>query len=842
MGANYHKLLTLRRYWAILLLLLLMVLIPNSNVAQINNAGPVISYQKTEGGITGKTSNTIFEIRAYSDQIIRVRLSRKGRLNDFSYALADTIIPVFKGVNIKDEKNNITISTHSVTVTVEKKPFFRLVIRNASGELISEDMPGDGFGTSFLGDKVTSTRVLQEGERFIGLGEALGNLDRRGSGVTLNNTDNYKYGDPRVPMYSSVPFFIGIHHRLIYGLFYNNSYPSWFNFGLSTSEFSSVSMAGGDLDYFFMTDNSVAKVIEHYTSLTGRMPVPPLWSLGYHQSRCSYYPQNKVVGIAETFRSKKIPVDCIVLDADYLQDYEPFRINTSRFPDMPGLTKTLLGMDLEVTASVNPGIKLDSSYEASADGIKNNVFLKYTSGRLFVAPIEPSINHFVDFTDPKGRAWWIGKMKFLPENGIHGYWNDMNEPAVVGSYLPDNIHFDFDGHGAITPEAKNVYGMLMARSSYESALAYGGGRRPFVLTRSGFAGVQRYAAMWSGDNQANDEHLLLGFLLNNQLGLSGIPFVGPDLGGYIGDGNKELYKRWIEAGVFSPYLRNHREFFGAASEPWAYGEEAEAISKTYIGFRYRLLPYIYSKFYETSQTGIPVARSLSLNFPFESRVYDVRYQSQFLFGDALLVVPVTSVEKVKKVFIPPGDWYDLFTDEKVEGNREVLQEIPSYQIPLYVKASSVIPMESLIQSSKQKPTDTLQLHLFYGREKNDFVYYEDDGNSFAYSGGVYCKRVISYLPAENQLLIGEKEGSYNSVFRVVRLIMHGFPESMTDLLLNGKWERVSEVTERMIDPLSDLEDYYDKNFMLKLKRERIKATQKTVTFLISEKAFKVQFN
>ena len=200
------------------------------------------------------------------------------------------------------------------------------------------------------------------------------------------------------------------------------------------------------------------------------------------------------------------------------------------------------------------------------------------------------------------------------------------------------------------------------------------------------------------------------------------------------------------------------------------------------------------------------------------------------------------LQKVKKVFIPPGDWYDLFTDEKVEGNREVLQEVPSYQIPLYVKASSVIPMESLIQSSKQKPTDTLQLHLFYGREKNDFVYYEDDGNSFAYSGGVYCKRVISYLPAENQLLIGEKEGSYNSVFRVVRLIMHGFPESMTDLLLNGKRERVSEVTERMIDPQADLEDYYDKNFMLKIKRERIKATQKTVTFLISEKAFKVQFN
>jgi alpha-glucosidase len=323
-------------------------------------------------------------------------------------------------------------------------------------------------------------------------------------------------------------------------------------------------------------------------------------------------------------------------------------------------------------------------------------------------------------------------MKFLPDNGIHGYWNDMNEPAVAGSYLPDNLVFDFDGRKANALEGKNVYGMQMARSSYESALKYGGGRRPFVLTRSGFAGVQRYAAIWSGDNTAKDEYLLGGILLNSQLGLSGVPFVGPDLGGYIGDGNKELYERWIEAGIFSPFLRNHREFFGAASEPWAYGEEAEAISKTFIGFRYRLLPYIYSAFSEASRTGMPIARSLCINYPYDPKIYDNIYQYQFLFGDAILVVPVTPQEKIKKIYLPKGEWYNLYTDELLQGGQELMQTVPAYRIPLYIKASGIIPMESLIQSTKDKPSDTLLVHIYYGTEQNTFTYYEDDGKSFAY--------------------------------------------------------------------------------------------------------------
>jgi alpha-glucosidase len=783
-----------RKYW----LYCFLLLTARQAVAQVQSTGSILTYKPVPGGVTGRTADAIFEVRAWADGIIRVRVSKSREWRDFSYALVSPQPAAIVPVKIREADGRIFLSTSLVQVAIDKRAF-GVSFSDSHGELINEDMPGRGFGTSFTGDKVSIYKRLQQGERFVGLGECLGNLDKRGMGVTLSNTDNYKYGDPRLPMYSSIPFFIGIHHRQVYGLFFHNTYRTFFNFGLSTPDFASINADGGDADYFFFYGGGVGEILNKYTSLTGRMPLPPLWSLGYHQSRCSYYPQTNVEIIAETFRKKKIPIDCIVLDADYLQDYEPFRINTRRFPDMPGLAAELKKQGIELTASVNPGIKLDSTYFANADGLKNDVFLKYADGRPFVSEMAPSLNHYVDFTDPKARSWWIDHLKFLPDNGIHGYWNDMNEPAVAGSYLPDNLVFDFDGHKANALEGKNVYGMQMARSSYESALKYGDGRRPFVLTRSAFAGIQRYSAMWSGDNQAKDEYLLGGVLLNTQLGLSGVPFVGPDLGGYIGDGNKELYKRWVEVGVFSPFVRNHREFFANAGEPWAYGEEAEAISRTYIGFRYRLMPYLYSSFYATSQTGIPIARSLCIDDPYDPKVFDPAYQYEFLFGDALLVAPMTSTEKYKKMYLPLGDWYDLYSDSLLPGAQETGMEYPVYRLPLFVKASAILPLQSLVQSTKQKPGDTLSVHVFYGREKNEFIYYEDDGATFDYRQGHFCRRSIEFDPKARQIVIGSPTGDYPSGFGPIEVILHGFPA------VSG----ARPATTRLLDVLEGMEDLYD---------------------------------
>jgi alpha-glucosidase len=583
------------------------------------------------------------------------------------------------------------------------------------------------------------------------------------------------------------------------------------------------------------------KILCHYTSLPVRMPLPPLLSLGYHHSRFIYFPQQNVNTLAETFREKNIPIDCIVLDADYLQDYEPFRINTHRFPDMSGLTSYLNSIGIEVTASVNPGIKVDSTYFAHFDGLKKDVFIKYSDGSLYTADIAPSLNNFVDFTNPKGREWWIDHMKFLPENGIHGYWNDMNEPAVGGSYLPDNLLFDFDGHQANALEAKNVYGFQMARSSFESALKYSEGRRPFVLTRSGFAGVQRYAVVWTGDNTAKDEFLLGGTLLNTQLGLSGLPFVGDDIGGYIGPTSKELFNRWMQVGMFSPFARNHKEAFSNSNEPWSYGEEAEAISKEFIGFRYRLMPYLYAKFYESTQTGIPVVRSLSINDPFDEKVFDKMFQYQFLCGDAILVVPVTSAEKSKSVYLPEGKWFDLFSDELLEGNQEFTVEVPVYQIPLYVKASSIIPMQSLIQTTKEKPSDTLFVHIYQGTEANRFEYYEDDGNTMDYQKGEFCKRTIAFDPVKKEIIFSKQEGSFVSGFKTIQCILHGFADEMTEVEVNNQETVVQSETIRLLDGMKYLEEIYDPTYFKGLRKAENLSLQKTFSFSNSDNEIRIQW-
>jgi len=808
--------------------LLLALLAPAAVSAA--NLGAVVSYEKTAHGIAGRTAGAEFTVDVYSPHVIRLRVTPQGSTRNDGYALTSNDPPAFTEFNVEATDASVLVRTSGITADVALRPDLHVTFKDAAGNVINEDLPGKELGITRIGDKITVYKRLQEGERFIGMGEQLGNLDRRGSVITLRNTDYYRYDDPKVPMYVSIPFFMGLHHGKAYGLFFNNSYRSVFNFGASNRRFASASFDGGSLDQFFIHDASVGKIIEHYTALTGRMPLPPRWSLGYQQSRCSYYPESQVKFIADTFRAKRIPIDGITLDADYLHQYQPFRINQERFPDLRRLADTLRAMNIELTASVNPGIAIDDTYEQYRDGLKQDVFLRYADGERWVADIAPNTNHFVDFSDPRGRRWWIDNMKLYQELGIHGLWNDMNEPAIDGQAIPDNVVFDFDGQKTSALEAQNYYGMLMARAAFESAEQYGGNRRPFVLSRSGFAGIQRYAAVWSGDNQAKDEHILLGALLVNQMGLSGVPFTGPDLGGYIGDGNKDLFRRWVEVGVFAPYLRNHRGPYTAANEPWAYGEEVEAIAKAYIGFRYALMPYLYSTFYEATQTGMPIARSLAIDHPFDANVYNTAFQHQFLFGPGLLVNPMTSQERSKSTWLPAGDWYDLFTDERLAGGRAVSADYAGHRIPIFAKASAIIPMHGNVQSTRDDPGPVLTVHVWNGAAPNEFVYYDDDGETLDYRKGKFRKRVIAFDPVARKLTFSRAEGDFAARFRRIRLVLHGFG-AVRGATVNGTAADVQSQVVRMLDPLEALSDvYWDKTHFENLRLQEPMKPQATLEF------------
>lgn len=762
------------------IVLLVLISSPEKIQAQspVKNISNVKSVIIKEQQVNIKTENAYANISVYSPNIIRVRISKQKFTTDQSYAVI--MQPVSTNVKISEEKNRILLITDSLKLVISKMPF-SVAFLTPTDELINKDE--EGLTTSWIGDEVTTYKTLQPGERFIGLGEKTGNLDRRGNGYTNWNTDAFGYSTGQDPIYSSIPFYIGIHHNINYGVFLDNSFQTDFNFGASNNRFSSFGANGGEMNYYFIYHTKLADIISSYTSLTGRMKMPPLWSLGYQQNRYSYYPDTEVMRIAQTLREKKIPADGITLDIHYMDKYQLFTWNKERFPIPSQLTGKLKQMGFQTTVIVDPGIKIEPGAPAFERGLKADAYLKYSDGKYYSGQVWPGWCYFPDFTSVKGRTFWKNEMKFFKDNGVNGIWNDMNEIATWGQKMPGNIIFDFEGRKTTHLQGRNVYALEMVRSSYEGAKMFSN-ERPFILTRAGYAGLQRYSAIWTGDNRAEDDHMLLGARLINSLGISGVPFTGMDIGGFTGNPSIGLYSRWIQLGSFLPYFRNHTAVNTKSSEPWTYGEEVTEISRNYINLRYRLMPYIYSTFYEATQNGMPVARSLAIENTFDPKVYDPTFQNQFCFGKSFLVIPVESNRSFVKIYLPKGNWYNLYNDDLQQGQSEKIIELSNYKLPVFVKESSIIPMQSLIQSTAFMPSDTLMLHIYKGNETTSFTYYEDDGKSFDYESGSFYKRNMIYDAKRNSVVIEKATGNFVSKFKHIKLILHGF-NNINTILVNG---------------------------------------------------------
>jgi alpha-glucosidase len=734
----------------------------------VTNAGNIIKTEIKNQQVAIQTANSFAEVTVYSPNIIRVRMDKKALGRDFSYAVIAQPQSVKIAINQTD--TDITISTDSLRARITKTPF-SITFYTPDGKVINQDE--NGLTTSWIGEEVTTYKKMQEGERFIGLGEKTGNLDRRGNGYTNWNTDAFGYGTGQDPIYSTIPFYVGIHNGLNYGIFMDNSYQSDFNFGASNNRFSSFSAQGGEMNYYFIYNTRLADIITSYTSLTGKMPLPPLWSLGYQQNRYSYYPETEVMRIAQTLREKKIPADGITLDIHYMDNYKLFTWNKDRFADPLKMTKELNKMGFKITVIVDPGIKVEQGYGAYERGLKSDIFIKYSDGENYTGQVWPGWTHFPDFTSQKGRDWWANEVKFFSNTGVSGLWNDMNEIATWGQKMPNNVLFDFDGQTATHKQAHNVYGLQMARASYESARKEMN-KRPFILTRAGYAGLQRYTALWTGDNRSEDDHMLLGIRLMNSLGITGVPFTGMDIGGFTGGASTGLFAKWMQIGAFTPYFRNHTAVNTKSSEPWAYGEEVLEISRNYVNLRYRLLPYIYSNFYEATQSGQPLMRTLAIDNTHDAKVYEGQFQNQYFFGKAFMIAPSESNRNLLKVYFPKGKFYDLYTDAIENGSQEKIIEQSMHKLPVYVKESSIIPMQSLIQSTSEKPTDTLVVHIYKGDSQNSFIYYEDDGESYNYEKGGFYKRSINYNPANSSITFGKAEGNFKSKFNNLKVVLHGF--------------------------------------------------------------------
>jgi alpha-glucosidase len=762
--------------------------------------GDLISFVKSGNGLVGKTQETSFKVTVFTDGIIKINVSPHEDFDFHSYASIAEPSTSLK-IRINESEESIEILSDKIILEINKSPVRFNFFNNKRLELNCEE---PGLGTAINNGQITSYKKLQTNERFIGLGEKVGNLDRSGTGLTNWNTDHFGYGPETDPIYSSIPFYIGLHNELVYGIFLDNSSKSHFNFGASNNRFSSFSVEQGNLDYYFIYGDSVQEIIEGYTHITGRMDMPPLWSLGYQQCRYSYFPDKEVYTLANTFRDKNIPCDVIVLDIHYMDKYKIFTWDKDRFPDPKAMIERLKQQGFEVVVICDPGIKIEDGYGPYEDGLKNDVFFKYPDGTNYEAEVWPGLCCFPDFTNPASRNWWGNQLKAYSDLGIEGYWNDMNEIASWGNFMPSVMTFHYEGHETSTLLARNVYGLEMARSTYEGAKELLNGRRPFNLTRSAFAGIQRYSAKWTGDNSASDEHMILGIMLQNSLGLSGVSFTGDDIGGFHKDSRPELYARWIAFGAFSPLFRGHSMVNTRDSEPWSYGEGIEEIARNYISLRYKLLPYLYSLFYQSSRTGLPVVRSLAIEHSFEDIIYQEEYQAQYYFGPNILVAPITSLQTIAKIYLPEGSWYDLFTGLKYEGASEIYMDTPLDKIPLLVKASSVIPSQGAVQSTKENPGSELVLHVYKGSDHSTFEYYEDDGSTFAYEHGDFYLRTIEFDGKQGSITLIEPQGKFKSRFQSVKMVLHGFSADL-QFKINGEPLNVEEGNWRFVEPIRDFD-------------------------------------
>jgi len=740
-------------------LIILIFIIPlYAGTVTINNNNPEILIT---------LSDRLVKITAYKPDLIRVTISGKTHQDTNPFAVIRK--PAGSFTSITNKKDTLFLSTEKLNIKISKSPF-KIIFFSKDDRLVNADY--SPLGTIRQGTKTICYKKLFPDEKFIGLGEKTGPLNRRGRTYVNWNTDHYAYNIDSDPLYVSIPFFIGIHDSLVYGIFLDNTYKTRFDFGASTdNKFYSFSAENGDMDYYFFGAQSIKDIIRDYTWLTGRMEMIPRWTLGYQQCRWSYYPDSEVLRIAKTFRQKSIPADVIYLDIHYMDGYKIFTWDKERFPNPKKMISELNRLGFHVVTIVDPGIKIDPEYNAYNEGVKNRFFLTYPDSDFYTGSVWPGQCHFPDFTNPEARSWWGRHFSALINPGVEGFWNDMNEPSVWGQSFPEIVK----GRAGSMDKIHNVYGMLMTKATFEGTKKLLQNKRTFCLTRSAFAGIQRYSAVWTGDNVATEDHMMAGVLLVNSMGLSGIPFAGPDIGGFAGNPSKELFLRWLSIGVYTPFFRNHTEINSLHQEPWIFGEWAESLSRKYINKRYELMPYIYSLFYEAVQTGMPVSRSLSIYYPFDQKIYDHRFQYQYLFGPFLLVCPGKSSQKTIDVYFPKGQWFR--TDNETQTftgpcTQKVKSDLSA--LPVFAKGGSIIPMQKIVQHTDEDPGDTLFLHLYIGDEKTTFTFYDDDGKTLDYRKGEFYKRLMVFNPENREFLITKPEGRYRSRFKIIKLILHNF--------------------------------------------------------------------
>ncbi|MEM9167344.1 MAG: TIM-barrel domain-containing protein [Planctomycetota bacterium] len=577
---------------------------------------------------------------------------------------------------------------------------------------------------------------IEVGTSLYGTGEVPGPLLRNGRSTVLWNSDSYGYKDNTASLYKSHPWVLGVRaDGSAFGVIGDSTY----RIEIDLADGIRFHSDGPEFPVIVIDRDSPQDVVKTLAELTGYMPMPPKWAIGYHQCRYSYYPDARVREIATEFRERNLPADVIWMDIHYQDEYRTFRFDGERFPDPKGLNEWLVEeKNFHNVWMINPGVAAETDrfppegYSVYQDIIDNDYAVKTADGEVYQGEVWPGWCVFPDYTRPDVRQWWASLYMDYMANGITGVWNDMNEPAIFNvesKTMPeDNLHGGDPAMGGGGTHARfhNVFGMMMVKASREGIQAANPEVRPFVLSRAMHLGTQRYAAGWSGDNSADwwDLEVSVPMVLN--MGLSGFPFYGPDIGGFIGNGDADQFERWFGYGVLLPFARGHTAVGNRDKEPWAFGEEVEETAREALNNRYALLPFYYTLFYEAHTTGLPIVRPVFFADPTDQALRSE--DDLFLIGDSVLVDSDLTLNRDRVPAMPGGIWraFDLFGGDN--------PDIPDF----YLKGGSIVPTGPVIQYVGEKPLDPITLLISLddaGRAAG--THYEDDGDGYDYQDGDY---------------------------------------------------------------------------------------------------------
>ncbi len=782
---------------------------------------PQVAASGLPNGIEIRCEGLNEEITALRDDVLRIRVWRGiTPPEDASWAVLATARHSAVAVSPDNTADHFGFRTKALIVAIDAHSF-KITVRDLTGEILQQD----ALAVQFNGASFRISKTMPRDEHFFGLGDKTGPLDRRNEAFTLWNTDAYRFQESTDPLYKSIPYFMAYRAGQAMGVLLDNTWRTSFDFGKESPEVYSFGAVAGPVDYYVFYGPDPKQVVETYAWLTGTPPLPPLWSLGYQQSRYTYTPQSRVLEIADRLRADRIPADVMYLDIDYQDKKRPFTLDRADFPDLRGMISQMKAKHFHLVMITDPHIAdiPGPDYAPYDSGLAGDHFVKNSDGSVYTGAVWPGPSVFPDFTRQQTRAWWGSLYREFHDDGADGFWNDMNEPEIFNSLtftMPLNVVHRIDEPGfaprtATHAEIHNVYGMENSRATYDGLRTLDPNSRPFVLTRATYAGGQRYAATWTGDNSSSWNHLRMTTPMLENLGLSGFALSGADVGGFAGTPAPDLLTKWIEIASFQPIDRDHSEKGTGDKEPWVGGAAQEAIRRHFIETRYELMPYLYTLAEEASRTGLPLERPLFLEFPDATPDrhpidLDAAAAGEFLLGPDLLVAPPSFPEELDEyqAELPGSGWYDFWTGERVRAHALPLPVTTSVdsaseekavqplavnvtprldELPVFVRSGAILPMAPLVQSTDETPQGPLTLRIYVGAPCTGSLYM-DDGKSYAFQQGAYLRMNFGcrITPQGMELEIGSHQGSFRAWWKEIRVEIYGWTPKTGEVLVNGQ--------------------------------------------------------